>query len=52
MAWASQLPTMTMTAYPDLYVTNVGHNILYHNNGDGTFTDVTNSCGSGGRRLV
>ncbi len=27
--------------YQDLYVTNFGHNILYHNNGDGTFRDVT-----------
>ena len=26
---------------PDLYVTNFGANILYNNNGDGTFTDVT-----------
>ena len=26
--------------YPDLFVTNYGRNILYHNNGDGTFTDV------------
>ena len=24
----------------DLYVTNFGHNVLYHNNGDGTFADV------------
>jgi hypothetical protein len=34
----------------DLYVTNYGANILYHNNGDGTFTDVTARAGvaSGG----
>jgi enediyne biosynthesis protein E4 len=31
--------------YPDLYVTNYGKNILYHNNGDGTFTDVTEKAG-------
>jgi hypothetical protein len=29
----------------DLYVTNYGHNVLYHNNGNGTFTDVTASAG-------
>jgi len=29
----------------DLYVTNYGANILYHNNGDGTFTDVTARAG-------
>jgi hypothetical protein len=28
----------------DLYVTNFGHNVLYHNNGNGTFTDVTNEA--------
>ena len=27
--------------YCDLYVTNLGKNVLYRNNGDGTFTDVT-----------
>jgi enediyne biosynthesis protein E4 len=27
--------------YPDLYVTGYGRAILYHNNGNGTFTDVT-----------
>ncbi len=31
--------------YTDLYVTNYDHNILYHNNGNGTFTDVTASAG-------
>lgn len=31
--------------YPDLYVTGYGSAILYHNNGDGTFTDVTDKAG-------
>jgi hypothetical protein len=29
----------------DLYVLNYGRNILYHNNGDGTFTDVSQRSG-------
>ncbi len=33
--------------YQDLYVSNYGENILYHNNGDGTFTDVTAKAGVG-----
>ena len=36
----------------DLYVTGLGHNTLYHNNGDGTFTDVTTAGGSRRKRLV
>lgn len=35
--------------YEDLYVTNaVGGNKLYHNNGNGTFSDVTESSGTKG----
>jgi enediyne biosynthesis protein E4 len=31
--------------FPDLFVTNYGKNLLYHNNGNGTFTDVTAKAG-------
>src|SRR5262249_54560201 len=33
--------------HPDMFVTNYGINILYHNNGNGTFTDVTERAGIG-----
>ncbi len=33
---------------PDIYVTGFPHNVLYHNNGDGTFTDVTEKAGVAG----
>lgn len=33
--------------FEDLYVTNVGKNILYHNLGDGTFAEVTDYAGVG-----
>ncbi len=31
--------------FPDLYVAGYGRGILYHNNGNGTFTDVTSLAG-------
>jgi len=31
--------------FEDLYITGLGGNTLYHNNGDGTFTDITASAG-------
>jgi hypothetical protein len=31
--------------HPDVYITNFGPDILYHNNGDGTFSDVTERAG-------
>ena len=37
--------------YEDLYVTGYGGNILYHNNGNGTFTDVTGKAGVRGWRM-
>ncbi len=36
--------------YPDLFITNFGSNVLYHNNGDGTFTDATKHAGVGDSR--
>ena len=44
-AWASPSATTTTTAVPDIYVNNFGPNVLYRNNGDGTFTDVTAQAG-------
>ena len=33
--------------FADLYLTNLGPDVLYRNNGDGTFTDVTEKAGIG-----
>jgi hypothetical protein len=38
--------------YPDLYISNFGQpNVLFHNNGDGTFTDVTERMGVAAPRM-
>ena len=36
--------------FDDVYVTAFGPNVLYHNNGNGTFTDVTQRAGVGDAR--
>jgi hypothetical protein len=36
--------------FEDIYVTGFGGNILYHNNGNGTFTDVTKKAAVGAGR--
>jgi len=35
--------------YEDLFICSAGKNALYHNNGNGTFTDVTAASGIGGK---
>jgi enediyne biosynthesis protein E4 len=34
--------------FPDIYITGFPRNVLYHNNRDGTFTDVTQKAGVAG----
>lgn len=33
-------------SYPDIYVSNFGANVMYRNNGDGTFIDTTHRTGT------
>jgi hypothetical protein len=35
--------------FPDIFIANTGKNTLYHNNGNGTFTDVTDQSGLGSK---
>src|ERR1035441_1127454 len=35
--------------WPDIFIANTGKNTLYHNNGNGTFTDVTDQSGLGAK---
>ncbi len=35
--------------FPDIFIANTGKNTLYHNNGNGTFTDVTDQSGLGAK---
>ncbi|MDE0013858.1 MAG: FG-GAP-like repeat-containing protein [Candidatus Poribacteria bacterium] len=48
--WGSLFADYDNDGFPDLYITRGGwsgaaENTLYHNNGDGTFTDVTHTAG-------
>ena len=45
--WASAVTVgdYNNDGYEDLFITYWGQNVLYRNNGDGTFTDVTKKAG-------
>ncbi len=44
-AWLQGPLIFNNDGYQDLYVLNYGPNIFFHNNGNGTFTDITSSLG-------
>jgi hypothetical protein len=44
-AWPPPAADYDQDGFLDLYVCNYGRKILYRNNGDGTFTDVTDRAG-------
>ena len=46
--WACARPTSTATAGRTSTSPAFGRNTLYHNNGDGTFTDITDQAGVAG----
>lgn len=37
--------------FPDIFLSNYGENVLLHNNGDGTFSDVSSKVGFSGNNL-
>ena len=45
VGWAWPSETIDNDGWRDVYVTNFGSNVLYRNNGDGTFSDITASAG-------
>ncbi len=47
-AWVRPSAITTTTAYDDIYVSALGQSHLFHNNGNGTFTDVTKTAGMWG----
>jgi hypothetical protein len=46
--WARSVGDYNNDGWPDLLVTCLGGVVLYRNNGDGTFTDVTKQPGLSG----